>query len=88
MVSLITGALAMAALWAAVSYRRSQGLRFGAGKWLMTVLVIFYWVFVILAGFGFLYEGAVQAALVMTLIMVVPGVIFVVLLKRLVFVSS
>ena len=87
MSNLIVGALAMAVLWAAVSYASNHGIRLGVGKWVLTVLVICYWVFVSLIGLGFLHEGAVQAALVMSLIMVVPGVVFIVLLKRFVFVA-
>ena len=87
MSNVIVGALAMAALWAVASYSRNRGLRLGVGKWILTVLVVCYWVFVSLVGLGFLHEGAVQAALVMSLIMVVPGVILVVVLKRFVFVS-
>ena len=88
MSNVIVGALAMASLWAAASYSRNHDLSLGVGKWILTVLVILYWVFVSLVGIGFLQEGAVQAALVMSLIMVVPGVIFVVLLRRFIFVSQ
>ena len=87
MSNVIVGALAMAAVWLASSHSRNQGIQLGIGKWILTVLVIFYWVFVILMGLGFLDEGAGQAALVMCLITGVPGVVFVVLLKRFVLVS-
>ena len=87
MSNVFVGALAMAALWFAVTYSRSHELRLGKGKWLLTILVILYCGFVALVGIGFLKEDAGQAALVVSLIMGVPGVIFVVLLKRFVFVS-
>ena len=82
---MLVGASAIAVFWVVAEYARRRQLRLGWRRWFLTGLVIFYGVFVTLLAIGFLEEGAGQAALVMGLILGVPGVIFCVLLKRFVF---
>ena len=85
MINIIVGASAAAVLFLAIDYARRHELSVSWWKWLLTVLAVIYALFVILLGIGFLEEGATQAALVMSLILGVPAVVFAVLLVRYVF---
>ena len=85
MINLLIGALAMATLLLGVDYARRQRIYVGWWQWFLAVLAVIYSTFVVLLAIEFLKEGATQAALVMSLIMGVPAVIFVVLLVRFVF---
>ena len=85
MINLLVGALAMATLLLGVDYARQQKICVGWWQRLLAVLAVIYSTFVVLLVIEFLKEGATQAALIMSLIMGVPAVIFVVLLVRFVF---
>jgi uncharacterized membrane protein len=85
MINLIVGACAAAVLFLAMSHARRHEVRVSWWKWSLTVLAVIYAVFVVLLGIGFLAEGATQAALVMSLILGIPAVVFAVLLVRFVF---
>ena len=85
MTNLLIGAGAMATVMLVAGYARRHKLELGWLQWLPTLLAIMYATFVVLLVVGFLEEGAVQAALVMSLIMGVPAVIFGVLLFRFVY---
>ena len=78
MINLFIGAVAMAVLFFAFDYARRHDFNLSWWAWLLTVLGVLYAVFVVLLGIGFLAEGAIQAALVMSLILGIPAVIFVV----------
>ncbi len=82
MINLIVGACAAAVVFFAMNSARRNGLNVSWWKWTLTVLTVIYAVFVVLLGIGFLEEGATKAALVMSLIMGIPAVIFGVLLVR------
>ena len=88
MINLSVGAIAMAVMLLAVDYTRRHELGLKWWHWVLTVLAIVYATFTVLIIVGFLEEGAAQAALVMSLIMGLPGVIFGVLLVRFVFSSK
>ena len=81
----VVGALGDAVLWGVVEYSRRRNLHLAWWQWLLTVMAIVYWVLTALLAIGFLAEGAPQAALVMGLILGVPGVLFYALLLRFVF---
>ena len=85
MINLIVGACAAAVLFFAFDHTRRHELRLSWWKWVLTVLVVIYAVFVVLLGIGFLQEGATQAALVMSLILGIPAVVFAVLITRFIF---
>jgi hypothetical protein len=85
MVNLLVGAIAMAVMLLAVDYARRHELGVKWWQWVLTILAIIYAAFTVLLIVGFLEEGAAQAALVMSLIMGLPGVIFGVLLVRFAF---
>jgi uncharacterized membrane protein len=85
MINLIVGACVAAVMFFAIDHARRNALSVSWWKWLLTVLAIIYAVFVVLLGVGFLQEGATQAALVMSLILGIPAVVFAVLLVRFVF---
>lgn len=85
MVNLVVGAIAMAVMLLAVDYARRHSLGLKWWQWLLTILVVIYTTFAVLLIVGFQGEGAGQAALVMSLIMGLPAVIFSMLLLRFVF---
>jgi hypothetical protein len=85
MINLLVGALAMAAILLTVEYARRGKIYLAWWQWLLSVLTVIYAMFVVLLVIEFLKEGATQAALVMSLIMGVPAVIFVVLFVRFAF---
>jgi uncharacterized membrane protein len=85
MINLIVGACAAAVMFFGINHARCNALSVSWWKWLLTVLAVIYAVFVVLLGIGFLQEGATQAALVMSLILGIPAVVFAVLLVRFVF---
>ncbi len=85
MINLLIGASAMATILLTVDYVRRHKLNVAWWQWLLTILVVTYATFVVLLIVGFLGEGAGQGALVMSLIMGLPAVIFSVLLVRFVF---
>ncbi len=85
LIHILIGALAMACVFMLVNYIRNNNLTIKWWGWLLTVLGIFYAVFVLELIYGFLAEGAPQAALVMGLITGIVAVIWGVLLFRFVF---
>ena len=84
-VHLLIGALAGACLLLLVDYARKNDLPLKWWHWLLTVLGIFYAVFVLELIVGFFSEGAPQAALVMGGMTGIVAVVWGVLLKRFVF---
>ncbi len=85
MVSLFIGALAMASLWLTVELIRKRGIELSWWQWLLTVLAIGYGVFVLELVVAFLAEGEPRAALVIGTFTGFVGVVWGVLLRRLVF---
>lgn len=85
LIHIIIGALAMACMFVLANFARQNELTVKWWHWLLTVLGIFYAVFVLELIYGFLAEGAPQAALVMGLITGILAVIWGVLLGRFVF---
>jgi hypothetical protein len=82
---ILFGALATAGFLALVDRSRRIGLPVSWWQWLLTVLGILYAVFVLELIYGFLGEGAPQAALVMGLVTGIVAVVWGVLLRRFVF---
>ena len=84
-IQLMIGALSATALIFIVDYARKANLNLKWWEWLLTVLGILYAVFVLEVFYGFLNEGAGQAALVMGILSGLLAVIWWVLLARKVF---
>jgi hypothetical protein len=85
MPELVVGASAAAALVLLVHLARSRGIPVSFGQWALSVLAILYWVFVLETVISFLREGTPKGAVVMGTILGFVGVVWVVLLGRLVF---
>lgn len=78
----------MMVLFLLFNYVRKNDMKVKWWQWLLTVLGIFYGIFVIELIFGFLGEGAPQAALVMGLVTGIVAIIWGVLLQRFVFTKA
>lgn len=85
MPELAVGASAAAAFVLLVHLARSRGLTLSGWQWALSVLAILYWVFVLETVLSFLREGTPKGAVVMGTILGFVGVVWVVLLGRLVF---
>ncbi len=85
LIHLLIGSLATTGLFLLADFVRKNNIDLKWWHWLLTALGILYTVFVLELIFGFLGEGAPQAALVMGLISGIVAVIWGVLLARLVF---
>ena len=84
-VHILIGAAAIAALFFLVDISRKNDLHLKGWQWLLTVLCALYFVFVAEVIYGFLAEGAMQAALVNGMLTGIFGIIWAVLLGRFVF---
>lgn len=84
-VHLLIGALAIAVVFMLADFVKKNALSLRWWHWLLTVLGVIYTVFVLELVYGFLAEGAPQAALVMGLVTGIFAVIWAVLLRRFVF---
>ncbi len=84
-IHLIFGALAMAAVFLLMDYASKNNLSLKWWHWTATVLGILYTMLVLEMIYGFLDEGALQAALVIGLAAGIVAVVWGVLLRRFVF---
>jgi hypothetical protein len=84
-IQLMIGALSATVLIFIVDYARKANLNLKWWEWLLSVLGLLYTVFVLEVFYGFLNEGAGQAALVMGILSGLLAVIWWVLLARKVF---
>lgn len=84
-IHILFGALAMWVILFLVDYAKREDLNLTWWHWLLTVLNVIYFLFVLELFYGFLGEGASQAALIMGLFTALVGVIWAVLLGRFVF---
>ena len=85
MTHLILGAVIMAGFFLLRDYLRKKAIQLNWWQWLLTVLGLLYSLFVLEVIYGFLAEGAPQAALVMGLVTGIVAVIWGVLMARFVF---
>ncbi|MCG8353697.1 MAG: hypothetical protein MI924_38525 [Chloroflexales bacterium] len=85
LIHLLIGAYAMWAVLFLIDYVNREGLHLTWWQWTLTLLNVLYFVFVAEVVYGFLSEGAAQAALVLGLLTAFFGVVWAVLLKRFVF---
>jgi hypothetical protein len=84
----LIGGLAVAGLLLLVNLSQKRGLVVTWWQWLLTVLAFAYLVFTSEAIHAILLESSGQAALVLSLVLGLPAVIWFVLLGRFVFVRS
>ena len=84
----LIGGIAVAGLLLLVNLSQKRGLVVTWWQWLLTVLAFAYLVFTSEAIHTILLEGSGQAALVLSLVLGLPAVIWFVLLGRFVFVRS
>ncbi len=85
---LIIGAVVMLGFLLLVSHSQKAGKTVQWWQWLLTVLGFLYATFVLEVIYGFLYEGAGRAALVMGLTLGLVAVIWGVLMGRFVFTKA
>ncbi|KAA3648441.1 MAG: dehalogenase [Chloroflexi bacterium] len=88
MLNLIIGALASAAFFLLLNYVKEKEMTISWWQWLLTILGILFAILTLEVIFGFIAEGAGQAALVMGMIFGIITVIWAVLLGRFVFARS
>ncbi len=86
-IHLLVGAFAMACIFILANFAQKNEVTLKWWHWMLTVLGVLYAVFVLELIYGFLAEGAGQAALVMGLITGIIAIVWGVLLKRFVFVK-
>ena len=84
-IHLFIGAFAMWAVLFLLDYAKQEGLNLNWWQWTLTILNVLYFVFVAEVIYGFLAEGAPQAALLIGLLTAFFGVVWAVLLRRFVF---
>ena len=88
MTNLIIGAIAMGVLWFVFNYVNRKGLQITWWQWLLTILGVFYAIFVVAMITSLVAEGSPQAAVVNGLIFGLIAVIWGVLMGRFVFVKA
>jgi len=87
-IHLLIGALAATVMVWLYTSTQKHAISVAWWQWGLTVLGLFYAVFVLEVIVGFLGEGAPQAALVMGLLTGIIAIVWGVLLKRFVFVNK
>ena len=85
---LIVGAVVMLCFLLLVNHTKKTGKTVRWWQWFLTVLGFLYAIFVLEVIYGFLFEGAGRAALVMGLILGIVAVIWGVLMGRFVFTKA
>ena len=88
MTYLFIGAIAMGVLWFVFNYVNRKGLQITWWQWLLTILGVFYAIFVVAMITSLVAEGSPQAAVVNGLIFGLIAVIWGVLMGRFVFVKA
>lgn len=84
-IHILIGALAMWVILFLVDFTKQKDLAVPWWQWLLTALNVIYFLFVLELFYGFLGEGASQAAFIMGMFTALLGVIWAVLLGRFVF---
>lgn len=87
-VDILIGAIAMWAIMFLIDYAKRENFKLEWWHWVLTVLNVIYFVFVVEVFYGFLHEGAGQAAIIMGILVAFFGIIWAVLLARFVFVPK
>ena len=88
MIHLIIGAVAATAFFLLINFVRNKNLYLLWYHWILTLLYIFYTVFVVEMIVGFMIEGSIRAALVMGVNFGIVAIICSVLLARFVYVKK
>jgi len=88
MIHIIIGAVSATTFLLLINFMSRSSRKLLWYHWTLTLLCIFYSVFIVEVIVGFVSEGAYRAALVMGVIFGIPALIWSVLLARFVFVKK
>lgn len=82
MIGFVNGILVVVALWMLFVYSKKKGIDFSWWHWTLITTTLLYFVFTIAVVLKFLEEDVAQGALLMSILMGVPGVIGAILVWR------